>query len=112
MVLAVVLVCHFSMSMAVFSIPYMTRREMLFGVVLPADCRRRPEGRRAIRAFQMTVVLSAVAGVLIHRSVEFALDCSARSWFRLHDGFSVYRVCPAKPQAEGVCHSASASPGT
>jgi hypothetical protein len=65
MVLAVVLVCHFLMSMAVLSIPYMTRREMLFGVVLPADFRQRPEGRRAIRAFQMTVVLAAVAGVLI-----------------------------------------------
>ena len=65
MVLAVVLVCHFLMSMAVFSIPYMTRREMLFGVVVPADFRRRPEGRRAIRAFQVTVVLSAAAGVLI-----------------------------------------------
>lgn len=65
MVLAVVLVCHFLMSMAVFSIPYMTRREMLFGVVLPADFRQRREGRRAIRAFQMTVVLSGVAGGLI-----------------------------------------------
>jgi uncharacterized membrane protein len=59
------IVAHLLMSLAMFSIPYMTRREILFGVIVPAGFRLRPEGRRAIRAFQMTVAISAIAGMAI-----------------------------------------------
>jgi len=63
MILMVPLVAHLLMSLALFSIPYLTRREILFGVVLPADFRSRREGRRAIRVFQTTVAMSAISGL-------------------------------------------------
>ena len=59
------LVAHLFMSLAMFSIPYLTRREILFGVVVPADFRSRPEGRRAIRVFQIAVAIPAIAGLFI-----------------------------------------------
>jgi uncharacterized membrane protein len=64
MVLMMPLVAHVLMSLVMLSIPYLTRREILFGVVLPADFRSRREARRAIRMFQMTVAISAIAGLL------------------------------------------------
>lgn len=48
---------------ALFVIPNMTRREVLFAVPLPPDFRARPAGRRAIRAFRLSVVAVVVAGI-------------------------------------------------
>ncbi|PYS22236.1 MAG: hypothetical protein DMG11_26985 [Acidobacteria bacterium] len=46
------------------ALPYLTRREILFGVVVPADFRSRPEGRRAIRGFRFAVAIPAIAGLI------------------------------------------------
>ncbi len=51
------LITHVLMSLVFYSIPNITRAEILFGVVLPADFRSRPEGRRAIRQFRFAVLL-------------------------------------------------------
>jgi uncharacterized membrane protein len=56
---------HLLMSLVMLSIPYVTRREILFGVALPADFRSRPEGRRAVRSFRFAVLTSAAAGLLM-----------------------------------------------
>src|SRR5205814_8651342 len=45
--LAMPMVAHLLMSLMMFALPYLTRREILFGVVLPGDFRSRPEGRHA-----------------------------------------------------------------
>jgi len=58
------LVAHLLMSLAMFALPHVTRREILFGVVLPADFRSRPEGRKAIREFRFAVLIPAIAGAL------------------------------------------------
>src|SRR5262245_49756545 len=52
------------MSGFMFAIPHLTRREILFGVVLPADFRSRPEGRLAIRSFRFAVAIAAIAGLI------------------------------------------------
>jgi uncharacterized membrane protein len=58
------LVAHLFMSLAMLALPHVTRREILFGVVLPADFRSRPEGRKAIREFRFAVLIPAIAGAL------------------------------------------------
>jgi len=58
------LVALLLMSGFMFALPHLTRREILFGVVLPADFRSRPEGRLAIRRFRLVVTISAVAGLI------------------------------------------------
>lgn len=64
MILAAPLVAHLLMSLLMFAIPHMTRREILFGIVLPADFRSSPEGLRAIRQFRFAVTIPAIAGAL------------------------------------------------
>jgi uncharacterized membrane protein len=63
--IAIPIITHLLMTMMMFSIPYLTRREILFGVVLPSDFRSRSEGRRAIRVFLATVAIAAVAGLML-----------------------------------------------
>jgi uncharacterized membrane protein len=63
MILAMPLVSHVLMSLIMLSIPHLTRRELLFGVIVPVDFRERPEGRQAIRAFRIAVAIPAVAGL-------------------------------------------------
>jgi uncharacterized membrane protein len=65
MVMLIEMVTHLLMTAAMFSIPYMTRREIIFGVVVPPGFRSRPEGHRAIRLFQMTVAFSAIPGLVM-----------------------------------------------
>jgi uncharacterized membrane protein len=62
MILAIPLVAHLLMSLVMFALPHVTRREILFGVVVPADFRSRPEGRKAMREFRFAVAIPAVAG--------------------------------------------------
>ena len=64
MILVIPLVAHLLMSLAMFALPHVTRREILFGVVLPADFRSRPEGRKAIREFRFAVLIPAIAGAV------------------------------------------------
>ena len=64
MIVAIPLVPHLFMSLAMFALPHVTRREILFGVVVPADFRSRPEGRKAIREFRLAVGIPAIAGAL------------------------------------------------
>lgn len=59
------LVALLLMSGFMFALPHLTRREILFGVVLPADFRSRPEGRLAIRRFRFVVAIAAVAGLIV-----------------------------------------------
>jgi uncharacterized membrane protein len=58
------LAAHLLMSLMMFALPHLTRREILFGVVLPADFRERPEGRHAIRVFRIAVSIPAVFGLI------------------------------------------------
>lgn len=64
MILLVPLGAHLLMSLAMLALPHVTRREILFGVVLPADFRSSQEGRRAIREFRWAVAIPAVGGAL------------------------------------------------
>jgi uncharacterized membrane protein len=58
------LAAHLFMSLIILALPHLTRKEILFGVVLPADFRSRPAGRYAIRAFRIAVMIPAVAGLI------------------------------------------------
>ncbi len=64
MMTLMILIAHLAMSFLMFMLPHMTRREILFGIVVPADFRSRPEARRAIRHFQISVAIAALAGVI------------------------------------------------
>ena len=64
MTVAIPLITHLLMSILMLSVPHMTRREILFGVVVPVDFRSSPEGRRAVRAFRFAVGIPAVAGAV------------------------------------------------
>jgi uncharacterized membrane protein len=64
MILAILLGAHLLMSILILSIPNMTRREILFGVVVPIDFRSSPEGRRAIRIFRSVVAIPAIGGLI------------------------------------------------
>ena len=55
MILAILLGANLLISALILLIPNMTRREILFGVVVPVDFRSSPEGRRAIRIFRSVV---------------------------------------------------------
>lgn len=62
MVAAILWGTHLLISLLMLTLPYVTRREILFGVVVPADFRTRTEGRQAIRSFQFVVAIGALAG--------------------------------------------------
>jgi uncharacterized membrane protein len=62
MMVLIPLVPHLFMSLAMFALPHVTRREILFGVAVPADFRSRPEGRKAIREFRLAVAIPALVG--------------------------------------------------
>jgi len=64
MILAIPLIAHLLMSLMMLAVPHLTRREILFGVILPADFRSSPEGRRAIREFRLVVIILAIAGAM------------------------------------------------
>ena len=64
MITAIPLLAHLLMSLVMFSIPHMTRREILFGVMVPSDFRTSPEGTRAIRTFRAAVAIAAIAGAV------------------------------------------------
>jgi len=64
MILAILLGANLLISMLIFSIPNMTRTEILFGVVVPLDFRSSPEGRRAIRIFRSVVAVPAIGGLI------------------------------------------------
>jgi len=64
MILAIPLLAHLLMSILMLSIPHMTRREILFGVLVPGDFRSTPEGRRAVREFRLAVLIPALAGAV------------------------------------------------
>ena len=52
------------LSLVILSIPHLTRREILFGVVVPIDFRSSPEGRRAIHMYRSVVAILAIAGLI------------------------------------------------
>ncbi len=64
MILAIALVAHLLMSLLILSIPNLTHRQILFGVVVPVDFRSSPEGRRAIRIFRRAVAIPALAALI------------------------------------------------
>jgi uncharacterized membrane protein len=64
MILATPLISHALLSLVILSIPHLTRREILFGVVVPLDFRSSPEGRRAIRMYRSLVAIPAIGGLL------------------------------------------------
>jgi len=61
---AIPLIAHVLMSLLIFSIPHLTHREILFGVVVPGDFRSSPEGRSAIRIYRFIVAILAIAGLI------------------------------------------------
>jgi len=58
------LVSHALFSLVVLSIPHLTRREILFGVVVPLDFRSSPEGLRAVRMYRSVVAIPAIGGLI------------------------------------------------
>jgi uncharacterized membrane protein len=64
MMVLIPLVVHLLMSLMMFALTHVTRREILFGVALPADFRSGPEGRKAIRVFRFAVLIPAVVGAI------------------------------------------------
>ena len=72
MILAIALLAHLLMSLLILSIPHLTHRQVLFGVVVPVDFRSSPEGRRAIRIFRRAVAIPALAGLLAIAQADMA----------------------------------------
>jgi uncharacterized membrane protein len=64
MIILIPLVAHILMSLIMLALPSMTRREILFGVVVPADFRSSPEGRSAIHQFRIAILIPAFAGAI------------------------------------------------
>ena len=64
MTLVMPLVAHVLMSLVMLALPHLTRREILFGVALPADFRTSPEGRQAIRVFRFAIAIPAILGIV------------------------------------------------
>ena len=64
MILATPLISHAFLSLVILSIPHLTRREILFGVVVPVDFRSSLEGRRAIRRYRSLVAILAIASLI------------------------------------------------
>jgi uncharacterized membrane protein len=64
MILAILLGANLLISALIFLIPNMTRREILFGVVVPVDFRSSAEGRHAIRMYRSVVAILAVTGLI------------------------------------------------
>jgi uncharacterized membrane protein len=64
MALMITLVPHIVMSVLMFAIPHLTRREVLFGLVVPPDFRSQPEARSAIRSFRLAVAIPALIGAV------------------------------------------------
>ena len=64
MILATPFISQALLSLIILAIPHLTRREILFGVVVPVDFRSSPEGRRSIRMYRSVVALLAIAGLI------------------------------------------------
>jgi uncharacterized membrane protein len=64
MILAIPLVTHILLSLIMFALPNLTRREILFGVVVPVDFRASSKGRQAISEFRFVVAILAIAGLI------------------------------------------------
>lgn len=64
MILAMLLTSQALVSLLILSIPHLTRREILFGVVVPIDFRSSQEGRRAIRMYRSVVAIPAIGGLI------------------------------------------------
>src|SRR5579872_1465599 len=64
MILATPLASHAFLTLVILSIPHLTRREILFGVVVPVDFRSSAEGRRAIRRYRSVVAILAIGGLI------------------------------------------------
>jgi hypothetical protein len=65
MILVIPILGHLLTSILVLAVPNLTRREILFGVLVPIDFRSSPEGRRAIRIFRSVVAVPAIAGLIV-----------------------------------------------
>jgi uncharacterized membrane protein len=65
MVLAILVLFYGMTSLAVFCLPHMTHRAILFGVVVSEAFRSSPEGRKAIRTYRIAVGISSLAGLLL-----------------------------------------------
>ncbi|MGH9645419.1 MAG: DUF1648 domain-containing protein [Bryobacteraceae bacterium] len=64
MILAMLLTSQALVSLLILSIPHLTRREILFGVVVPIDFRSSQDGRRAIRMYRSVVAIPAIGGLI------------------------------------------------
>lgn len=64
MVRAILMFFYVTTSLAVFFVPNMAHRKLLFGVVVPEGFRASVEGRNAIRDFRIAVAISIAAGLL------------------------------------------------
>ncbi len=64
MILAIPLVTHILLSLIMFALPHLTRREILFGVVVPVDFRSSSKGRHATGEFRFVVAIPAIAGLI------------------------------------------------
>ena len=64
MILVIPLISHLLISLVVLSLPNLTRREILFGVVVPSGFRSSPDGRRAIRRYRSAVAIPILAGLI------------------------------------------------
>ncbi len=63
MIILIPLVAHFLMSLMMLALPDLTPREILFGVLVPADFRRSLEGRGAVHRFRRIVASVGAAGL-------------------------------------------------
>jgi uncharacterized membrane protein len=61
---AILMIFYLVTSLAVFFVPDMVRREILFGVVVPDGFRASAEGRNALRTFRIAIAICAGGGLL------------------------------------------------
>jgi len=64
MILVIPLISHLLISLVVLSLPNLTRREILFGVIVPSGFRSSLDGRRVIRRFRSAVAIPILAGLI------------------------------------------------
>jgi uncharacterized membrane protein len=102
----ILLLVHFLMSLMMFLLPHLTRREILFGVVLPADFRSHPEGRHAIHVFQRAVSIPALAGFIIIPllGARFPAASMLASMTTILVGFTAFIIQNRKLRAFGLQH--------
>jgi uncharacterized membrane protein len=94
------------MSLIMFFLPHLTRREILFGVVLPADFRSGPDGRHSIHVFQRAISISALAGFVIIPlvGVRFPAVSMLASMSTILVGFTTFIIQNRKLKAFGIQH--------